>query len=90
MSHMVHCRKYQQELEGLDFPPYPGERGQALYESVSKQAWQEWLKLQTLLINEKRLNLLDPETQKYLSIQLEKFLDNEEVDRAEGYVPPSE
>lgn len=90
MSRTVFCRKYKQELEGMKFPPYPGEKGQKLFDSVSQKAWQEWLQLQTLLINEKRLNLTSPEAQTYLSEQLEKFLDNEEVDRAEGYVPPSE
>ena len=88
MGHKVFCRKYQKELEGMDFPPYPGEKGQKIYNSVSKQAWQEWLKHQTMLINEKRLNLLEPETQAYLEEELEKYLSGQEHDQAEGYVPP--
>ena len=55
MSRMVFCRKYQRDMEGLDFAPFPTPKGQELFETVSKQAWQEWLKHQTLLINEKRL-----------------------------------
>ncbi len=86
----VFCRKYQKELPGLDFPPLPGAKGQRIHETVSKQAWEEWQVLQTRLINEKHLNLLDPETRKYLMEQLERFLDNEPTDSAEGYVPPSE
>ncbi|WP_435638325.1 oxidative damage protection protein [Carnimonas bestiolae] len=86
----VFCRKYQQELPGLDFPPLPGANGQRIHETVSKQAWEEWQALQTRLINEKHLNLLDPETRKYLMEQLERFLNNESTDVAEGYVPPSE
>ena len=87
MSRTVFCRKYQKELEGLDAPPYPGPKGQELYESVSKKAWEEWQSHQTMLINEKGLNMMDPEARKYLQQQLEKFLSGEDFDRAEGYVP---
>lgn len=90
MSRMVQCRKYNKELPGLAVPPYPGPKGQEIYENVSQQAWQEWQAQQTMLINEKQLNLMDPDTRKYLQQELDKFLANEEYDRAEGYVPPSE
>ncbi len=88
MSRTVRCRKYQQDLEGLDAPPMPGPKGQEIFETVSRKAWQEWQALQTMLINEKHLELRDPEARRYLSAQREKFLDNQEVDHAEGYVPP--
>ena len=57
MARTVHCIKLGQDAEGLDFPPYPGEMGKRLWESVSKQAWADWLKHQTMLVNENRLNL---------------------------------
>lgn len=88
MSRLVFCRKYKQELEGLDRPPYPGPRGQAIFDNVSRQAWTEWLKHQTMLINEKRLNLMAPETQTFLQGELEKFLAGEAYEQPEGYVPP--
>ncbi|MFD2192023.1 oxidative damage protection protein [Pistricoccus aurantiacus] len=87
MSQTVFCRKYQQELEALPFPPLPGQKGQEIQASVSKKAWEEWQALQTRLINEKHLSLLDPDTRIYLMEQMERFLDNRETDRAEGYVP---
>lgn len=90
MSRTVFCRKYQKEMEGLDFAPLPGEKGQEIYQNVSKQAWQEWQKQQTMLINEKHLNMMQPESRKYLQEQMQKFLANEGYDKAEGYVPPSE
>ena len=90
MSRMVMCRKYQKELPGLDAPPYPGPRGQEIFENVSKQAWEEWQAQQTMLINEKHLSLADPQTRKYLQEEMEKFLAGEDFDRAEGYVPPAE
>jgi Fe-S cluster biosynthesis and repair protein YggX len=90
MSRSVFCKKYQQHLEGLDAPPYPGSKGQEIYDSVSKKAWSEWLSLQTMLINEHRLNVRDAETRAYLSEQMDKFFNNQETDRADGYVPPQE
>jgi Fe-S cluster biosynthesis and repair protein YggX len=74
-------------MEGLTQPPMPGPVGERIYETVSKQAWEEWQDLQKMLINEKHLNVRDPEVRKYLSEQRDRFFDNEAVDRAEGYVP---
>lgn len=88
MTRTVHCRKYRRELPGLDKPPLPGPKGQELFDTVSHQAWSEWQALQTMLINEKHLNLRDAEARRYLNEQRERFLDNLPVDRAEGYVPP--
>ena len=88
MSRTVFCTKYQQELPGLDAPPYPGPKGQEIFESVSRKAWEEWQAHQTMLINEKHLSLVDPETRKYLQAEMTKFLAGEDYDQAEGYVPP--
>ena len=90
MARMVICRKYKKEMEGLAQPPFPGAKGQALYADVSKQAWQEWLAHQTMLINEKHLNLMDMTARTYLGEQMDKFLSGDNYDAAEGYVPPSD
>ena len=90
MSRNVICKKYQQQLEGLEAPPYPGPKGLQVYETVSKKAWGEWLSLQTMLINEYRLNVREPKSRAYLGEQMDKFFNNEATDHAEGYVPPSE
>ena len=88
MTRTVLCRKYREELEGLEAPPLPGPRGQQIYESVSRRAWTEWQAVQTMLINEKGLRLIDPQARAYLAEQMERFLDNRPVDRIEGYVAP--
>ena len=87
MTRTVFCRKYQTELEGLSKPPFPGEAGQQIYETTSQKAWQDWLLLQTRLINEKQLNLIAPETQAYLNEQRERFLANADHDEADGFTP---
>ncbi|MCR9107068.1 MAG: oxidative damage protection protein [Gammaproteobacteria bacterium] len=90
MSRTVFCKKYQKDMEGLDAPPYPGPKGEEVYNTVSKQAWMDWQAHQTMLINEKHLTLVDPEARKYLQQEMDKFFSGEDYDQAEGYVPPSE
>jgi Fe-S cluster biosynthesis and repair protein YggX len=90
MTRLVLCRKYKTELEGLDRPPYPGEKGMDIYQHVSKKAWQEWMAHQTTLINEKRLSVMDMGTKVYLNEQMLKFFSGDAVDIAEGYVPPKQ
>jgi Fe-S cluster biosynthesis and repair protein YggX len=87
MTRTVLCTRLKEELPGLAAPPFPGPRGQEIFETVSDKAWQEWLDLQTMLINEKHLNMMDKEARKYLNTQRDLFLEGSEVDRAEGYVP---
>lgn len=89
MSRTVFCRKYQEELEGLERAPYPGAKGQDIYDNVSKKAWQEWTDHQTMLINEKHLSMMDPKTREFLTLEMEKFMAGEDYEKAEGYVPPS-
>ena len=89
MSQTVFCRKYQKDLPALPAPPLPGPKGLDLFQNVSAQAWQEWLSYQTMLINEKQLNLMDMTARAYLSEQMDRFFTNEETDAVEGYVPPS-
>ena len=90
MTRLVQCAKLRIEAEGLDFPPLPGERGQRIFNNVSKQAWSEWLAHQTMLINEKRLSVVNPEHKAYLTEQMEKYLFGGDVDQPDGYVPKSD
>jgi Fe-S cluster biosynthesis and repair protein YggX len=86
---MVHCAKLGKEAEGLDRPTYPGELGKRIFESISKEAWQQWMKQQTMLINEYRLSPMDPKARKFLEEQMEKFFFGEGADTPPDYVPPA-
>ena len=88
MSRTVFCRKHQRELDGLNAPPFPGPSGLDIFDNISQQAWDEWLSQQTMLINEKHLNMMDMTARSYLNDQRDKFLSGEEYDQAEGYIPP--
>ena len=71
MARNVQCVMLKKEAAGLDFAPYPGELGKRIYENVSKEAWAAWLKHQTMLVNENRLNLADARARQYLARQME-------------------
>jgi Fe-S cluster biosynthesis and repair protein YggX len=86
---MVKCVKLGREAPGLDFQTYPGELGKRIYENVSKEAWQLWMSHQTMLINEYRLNPLDPKARKFIEGEMEKFFFGEGAEMPPGYVAPS-
>ena len=73
MGEMVNCVRLKREAEGLDRQPYPGELGKRVFENVSKEGWQEWLRHQTMLLNEYRLSPVDPKARTFLEEQMEKF-----------------
>ena len=90
MARMVQCIKLGKEAEGLDRPTYPGDLGKRIFENVSKEAWAEWLKHQTVLINEYRLSPIDPKNRVFLENEMEKYFFSEGgSDAPTGFVPPS-
>jgi Fe-S cluster biosynthesis and repair protein YggX len=88
MARTIFCTFLQREAEGLDRIPYPGELGQRIYASISKEAWQQWLRHQTMLMNEYRLTPIDPKARKFLVEEMEKFLFKGGSQKPEGYVAP--
>ncbi|CAH1076293.1 oxidative damage protection protein [Candidatus Nitrotoga sp. 1052] len=88
MTRMVHCIKLGHEAEGLERAPYPGELGQRIFEQVSKEAWAAWLKHQTMLVNENRLNLAEAHARKYLAQQMENHFFGDGAEMPSGYMPP--
>jgi Fe-S cluster biosynthesis and repair protein YggX len=85
---MVQCVMLKREAPGLDRPPYPGELGRRIYESVSREAWARWLQQQTMLINEYRLTPMEPKARKFLEAEMEKFFFGGGSSRPEGYKAP--
>ncbi|MCX7255166.1 MAG: oxidative damage protection protein [Polaromonas sp.] len=89
MARLIQCIKLGTQAEGLDFPPYPGPLGKRIWEEVSKQAWADWMKQQTMLVNENRLNLADARARQYLARQMENHFFGSGADAVQGYVPPT-
>ena len=90
MSRMVNCVKLKREALGLEYAPYPGELGKRIYENVSQESWQAWLKHQTMLINEYRLTPVDPKARKFLEEEMEKFFFGEGSEKPTDYINPEE
>ncbi|MEJ2763999.1 oxidative damage protection protein [Photobacterium sp. MCCC 1A19761] len=90
MSRTVFCARLKKEADGLDFQLYPGELGKRIFDNISKEAWAEWQGKQTMLINEKKLNMMDPEHRKLLENEMVKFLFEGQDVVIDGYTPPSE
>lgn len=90
MARMLKCIKLGREAEALDFPPYPGALGKRIFESVSKEAWRQWLEHQKMLVNENRLNLADKKARDYLVQQMENHFFGSGADVASGFTPQNQ
>ena len=90
MSRTIFCTFLQRDAEGQDFQLYPGDVGKRIYHEISKEAWGEWMKKQTMLINEKKLNMMNVDDRKLLEEEMIKFLFEGHDIHIEGYTPPSE
>jgi len=90
VSRTVQCVLLKQELPALARQPYPGELGKRIYENVSQEAWAQWLKHQTMLINEYRLSPVEPKARQFLEGEMEKFFFGAGSAAPEGFQPPTQ
>ena len=86
----VHCKMLNKELPGLTFQTYPGELGEKIFKNVSREAWQQWLAHQTILINENRLSPIEPPHRKFLEEEMEKFFFGGGSEKPAAYVPKTD
>ena len=73
------CKKLGKKLPALDYDPFPGELGKKIREDFSSEAWDMWLAHQTKLINEYRLDPLDPKSKALLQKSMHDFLYHNEA-----------
>ena len=85
MAEKIFCKKLNKELAALSVPPMPGPKGLEIMNTISEEAWELWKSHQTTLINEKRLDMSDPENRKWLIEQMDKFFNNEGYEKASGF-----
>ena len=87
----VHCQKYDEDLQGLPFKPFPDEFGQLIYDKVGMKAWKEWLQVSPRYINTYRIDLQSEEGKEFLRKQMRIFFGFEEGENVEtAWVPPSQ
>lgn len=90
-TRMVMCKKLGKELPGLTRQPYKNELGKRIYDEVSKEAWDQWIKDSVKFINTYRVDVTTPEGQKFMFDQAEiyfGFKDGKAADTA--FVPADE
>lgn len=74
MPDTVHCRRCGQTKPALTRNPMPGPLGQTIRDSVCADCWNEWTKAEVMVINELRLNFMDPAAQETLERHMREFL----------------
>ncbi|MGR9108026.1 MAG: oxidative damage protection protein [Gammaproteobacteria bacterium] len=89
MSRTVHCLILNQESEGLERPPYPGDLGLRIFENVSREGWFRWLERLTTIINENGLSTADPQSIGIIEEHMRGFLfgEGEMGGLPPGFVP---
>ncbi|GIC76368.1 MAG: Fe-S cluster biosynthesis and repair protein YggX [Moritella dasanensis] len=87
MARMVFCTRLQKEAEGLRFQLYPGEVGKRIFDHISQEAWSEWQQKQTMLLNEKKLNMMDENDRIFLEQEMVKYLFEGQDVIIEGFTP---
>ena len=70
----VKCHRCGREASPLAAPPLPGELGAEVLRSSCAACWGEWEAMEVKLINELRLNFIDPESERTLHKHLREFL----------------
>lgn len=88
MTRTVFCQNLQKEAEGLGFQLYPGEIGKRIFDNISKEAFSNWQKKQTMLINEKKMNMMNPDDRAFLESAMIGYLFEGKEPKIEGYTPP--
>ena len=73
------CARCRREVEPMAKPPMPGKVGREVQERVCAQCWGEWQGMEVMVINELRLNFMDPGAQAALDQQMRQFLGLEEA-----------
>jgi len=89
MARTIFCIHLDKEAEGLDFQSLPGDLGKKVFNNISKEAWGRWMSKQTMLINEKKLNLMSTDDRSFLEQQMIAFLFEGKDVQIDGYTPPS-
>ncbi len=74
MSESLHCARCGKDKAPLPKAPVPGPLGAEILRSTCDDCWQEWQQMEVIVINELRLNFMDPEAQDVLTQNMREFL----------------
>lgn len=75
MAATVQCTRCgRPEAPALARQPLPGPRGAEIRETICADCWNEWQKMEVMVINELRLNFMEPAAQETLTRHMRDFL----------------
>ena len=87
MTRMVNCVLLKREAEGLERVTYPGDLGKRIFDNASKEAWGNWVKQQTILMNEYRLSPINPKDRTFLEEEMDKFFFGTGASKVDNLTP---
>ncbi len=70
----VHCARCSRDAAAVRDVPYGGALGEEIRARICAECWAEWMNMEVMVINELRLNFMDPEAQEVLAQQMRGFL----------------
>ncbi len=86
----VRCRRcLRPDAPALARPPLPGPAGEEIRAQVCSDCWGDWQRMEVKVINELRLNFMDPQALQILDAHLREFLALDSSGAAPGGAPPS-
>lgn len=73
MPETVTCSRCGRTAPRLAKPPLPGALGREIGDRICAECWAEWQGMEVMVINELRLNFMDPGAQKVLEEHMRQF-----------------
>ena len=70
----VRCARCGRDELALSRPPFAGKLGQEILARIGAECWSEWRRVEVMVINELRLNFMDPAAQEILAAEMRRFL----------------
>ncbi|MGE0640388.1 MAG: Fe(2+)-trafficking protein [Thermoanaerobaculia bacterium] len=78
------CARCETRPAGLERPPFSGPLGAELTRRICVDCWNEWRRVEVMVINELKLNFMEPSSQDVLAAEMRRFLG---LDGAPGAEP---
>jgi Fe-S cluster biosynthesis and repair protein YggX len=70
----VACSRCGRAAEALETPPLPDKIGEEIQARCCRDCWSAWQQAEVMVINELRLNFMDPKAPDILHLHMREFL----------------
>ncbi len=68
------CRRCGRPNPRMEEAPFLNDLGKRIHETICQPCWREWFAMSIKVINEYRLNLLNPEHNRIYETHMKEFL----------------